>query len=124
MLAGRLSAPNFVAESVSNTWPRRFMLSRPIQVPSGVRQIQLSPCFPPVELIIRCSASAGGLARSATGVCARAAAARKVRRKNGANGMSDMRGKAARVVESASGDERTNEENGMSGMEGETRRVE
>src|SRR5437868_9238176 len=78
ILVGRPPVPDFSAESSSNTWPRRFMLSRPIQAPSDVRQIQLSPCFPPVELIIRWVALAGGFARSLTAVWARAAIVNRI----------------------------------------------
>jgi len=72
--AGMRSAPGVPRESSSKTWPRKFMLSRPIRVPSAVTQIQESPCLPPVDWITKCRAFAGGLASSATGTCASPAA--------------------------------------------------
>ena len=46
---GMPSPPALPLESSSNTWPRRFMLSRPMRVPSAATQLQESPCLPPVD---------------------------------------------------------------------------
>src|SRR4030095_2699735 len=64
------SGPGLPLESSSNTWPRRFMLSRPIRVPSAVTQVQESPCVPPVDWMTKCLALAGGFASSDAGTCA------------------------------------------------------
>ena len=70
---GMASGPALPLESSSNTWPRRFMLSRPIRVPSAVTQLQESPCLPPVDWMTKCLALAGGFARSDAGTCANTA---------------------------------------------------
>ena len=48
--------PALPLESSSNTWPRRFMLSRPMRVPSAATQLQESPCLPPVDWMTKCRA--------------------------------------------------------------------
>ncbi len=67
--AGIPSGPALPLESSSNTWPRRFMLSRPMRVPSAASHIHDSPCRPPVDWMMKCCAVAGGFASSWTGVC-------------------------------------------------------
>ena len=62
------SGPERPAMSLSKAWPRRFQVSRAMRVPSAAVQVQASPCLPPVDSMMKCCASGGGLARSAEGV--------------------------------------------------------
>src|SRR5258708_5568938 len=51
-----------------------------MRVPSGSTQLQESPCLPPVDSMMKCRASAGGLASWAAGVWANALDANRAAR--------------------------------------------